>query len=446
MKVSSIAAWWKWKIERNGQRCKGFADAQCQERSAIRIPKSPILPEYPRFDLPPFIAYFFVSLVQNSPKNIAILGATGSIGRSSLQVIKGLSDQIRVRYLAVRENIHGLRELIAEHNPKGVAVLDDGKAAELRKQIPDSVEVLSGMTGIKELIGREDVDLVISAMVGFAGLEPTVEAIRKGKSVALANKETLVVAGELINALLAEHSVDLLPIDSEHSAILQCLRGEDSATVAKLILTASGGPFLGTSMDDLKRVTVQDALNHPNWKMGKKITIDSATLMNKGLEVIEAHWLFGLPAERIEVVIHPQSIIHSMVEFIDGSVKAQLGLPDMKLPIQYALTYPRRYAMNGSRVSFPDLKSMTFFEPDRKKFRSLQLAYDALALGGTAPAVMNAANEAAVDLFLQQKISFLKISEITERALGNQTPKGSPDLQDIIEADQAARRFVHSIA
>ncbi|MEX1140075.1 MAG: 1-deoxy-D-xylulose-5-phosphate reductoisomerase [Bacteroidota bacterium] len=381
----------------------------------------------------------------NPPKNIAILGATGSIGQSSLQVIKGLSDQVRVRYLVVRENIPDLLTLITEHNPKGVAVLDEGKAAELRKQVPDSVEVLSGMNGIKELVGREDVDLVISAMVGFAGLEPTVEAIRKGKSVALANKETLVVAGELITSLVAEHKVDLLPIDSEHSAILQCLRGEDPSTVAKLILTASGGPFLGTSMDDLKRVTVHDALNHPNWKMGRKITIDSATLMNKGLEVIEAHWLFNLPAEKIEVVIHPQSIIHSMVEFIDGSVKAQLGLPDMKLPIQYALTYPRRFSMNGGRVNFPGLKAMTFFEPDRKKFRSLQLAYDALALGGTAPAVMNAANEVAVELFLQQKISFVRISEITERALRDHTPKHSPDLQDIVEADRSARRFVHSI-
>ncbi|MEX2191710.1 MAG: 1-deoxy-D-xylulose-5-phosphate reductoisomerase [Bacteroidota bacterium] len=388
---------------------------------------------------------FLFPPVPNPPKNIAILGATGSIGQSSLQVIKGLSDQVRVRYLVVRENIPDLLTLITEHNPKGVAVLDEGKAAELRKQVPDSVEVLSGMNGIKELVGREDVDLVISAMVGFAGLEPTVEAIRRGKSVALANKETLVVAGELIKALLAEHSVDLIPIDSEHSAILQCLRGEDSAAVAKLILTASGGPFLGTSMDDLKRVTVHDALNHPNWKMGRKITIDSATLMNKGLEVIEAHWLFNLPAEKIEVVIHPQSIIHSMVEFIDGSVKAQLGLPDMKLPIQYALTYPRRFSMNGGRVNFPGLKAMTFFEPDRKKFRSLQLAYDALALGGTAPAVMNAANEVAVELFLQQKISFVRISEITERALRDHTPKHSPDLQDIVEADRSARRFVHSI-
>jgi len=407
--------------------------------------KSAIAWDNPRFDLPPIIAYFFASPVPNSPKNIAILGATGSIGQSSLQVIKGLTDQARVRYLIVQKNIEGLLKLIAEHKPKGVAVLDEGRANELRKQVPDTVEVLSGMKGVKELIGRDDVDLVISALVGFAGLEPTVEAIRKGKSVALANKETLVVAGELITSLVAEHKVDLLPIDSEHSAILQCLRGEDRSTVAKLILTASGGPFLSASMDDLKNVTVQDALNHPNWKMGNKITIDSATLMNKGLEVIEARWLFGLPAEKIDVVIHPQSIIHSMVEFIDGSVKAQLGLPDMKLPIQYALTYPRRYPMNGSRINFPDLKSMTFFEPDRKKFRPLQLAYDALALGGTAPAVMNAANEVAVELFLEQKLPFLKISEYIERALANHMPSGAPDFQDIVHADLAARRFVQSI-
>jgi 1-deoxy-D-xylulose-5-phosphate reductoisomerase len=399
----------------------------------------------PRFDLPPNIAYFFSLPVPNSLKNIAILGATGSIGRNSLLVIKGLSDQVRVQYLVVQKNIEDLSKLIAEHKPKGVAVLDEAKANELRKQVPGSVEVLSGMKGIKELIGRDDVDLVISAMVGFAGLEPTVEAIRKGKSIALANKETLVVAGELITSLLAEHKVDLLPIDSEHSAILQCLRGEDSSSVAKLILTASGGPFLTTPLENLKNVTVQDALNHPNWKMGNKITIDSATLMNKGLEVIEAHWLFGLPARKIDVVVHPQSIIHSMVEFIDGSVKAQLGLPDMKLPIQYALTYPRRYPMNGARVNFPDLKSMTFFEPDLKKFRSLQLAYDALNLGGTAPAVMNAANEVAVELFLQQKVQFLKISELTERAMANHKTSAKPDLRDIVEADLSARRFVHSI-
>jgi len=294
------------------------------------------------------------------------------------------------------------------------------------------------------IVRRDDVDIVISSLVGFAGLKPTIEAIKHRKTVALANKETLVVAGVLITALVKEYGVRLLPIDSEHSAILQCLAGEDSGRMSRLILTASGGPFLNTPPEALAGVTVEQALNHPNWKMGKKITIDSATLMNKGLEVIEAHWLFSLPPERIEVVIHPQSIIHSMVEFIDGSIKAQLGLPDMKIPIQYALTYPERSAMNGGRVDFPKLQSMTFFQPDKIKFRCLQLAYDALATGGTAPAVLNAANEIAVEAFLDKRISFKQIPELIDRALGDHTPHRSPELQDILEADQTTREFVRT--
>lgn len=421
------------KIERNGQRCKD---------SSIRHGLTAVVAEV---DLPSIIAYFHFLQVSKPPKNIAILGATGSIGRSSLEVIRSLPDRFRAHYLIVNKNIDALLPLIKEHRPRAVAVLDGHKADSLRKMAPDSIEVLSGAAGVLDLMRRDDLDLVISAMVGYAGLEPTLAAIRSGKSVALANKETLVVAGQLMTALVAEHKANLVPIDSEHSAILQCLTGEDPGTVAKLILTASGGPFLHASKADLEKATVRDALNHPNWKMGNKITIDSATLMNKGLEVIEARWLFGLPASQISVVIHPQSIIHSMVEFVDGSIKAQLGLPDMKLPIQYALTYPERLSMNGGRVNFPLLKSMTFFEPDKEKFRSLQLAYDALNTGGTAPAALNAANEVAVEAFLQGTIAFSRIPDVIGRTLDNHRSVSTPELPDIVEADRSSRRYAESL-
>lgn len=383
--------------------------------------------------------------MRTAPKNIAILGATGSIGKNSLRVIQNLPEMFRATALVVNRNITDLADLVAEHKPQAVAILDEAQAEIFRTRMGSSVEVLAGLPGARELVGREDVDVVISALVGFAGLEPTVEAIRKGKTVALANKETLVAGGDLITRLVREHNAALVPIDSEHSAILQCLAGESPASVAKLILTASGGPFLNTPMEELATATVEQALNHPNWKMGNKITIDSATLMNKGLEVIEAHWLFGLPPQRIEVVIHPQSIIHSMVEFIDGSVKAQIGVPDMKLPIQYALTYPQRTRMNGARVDFPGLRSMSFFEPDRRKFRCLDLAYGALELGGTAPATLNAANEVAVEAFLGNKIPFQKIPELIGKALDAHRPRAVSDLAHIFEADRASRAFVTSL-
>jgi 1-deoxy-D-xylulose-5-phosphate reductoisomerase len=305
--------------------------------------------------------------------------------------------------------------------------------------------VLAGESSLEEIVARDDVDIVISALVGFAGLKPTVSAIKHRKTIALANKETLVVAGELMTALVREHCAQLLPIDSEHSAILQCLLGEDRSTIAKLILTGSGGPFLNTPKEAFASITVEEALTHPKWKMGNKVTVDSATLMNKGLEVIEAHWLFGIPADRIEVVIHPQSIIHSMVEFVDGSIKAQLGLPDMKLPIQFALTYPERSPLNGARIDFPKLQSMTFLQPDREKFRCLQLAFDALSLGGTAPTILNAANEVAVGAFLSRKVSFERIPKIIERVLSKHTVKSCPDLNDIIEADRMARGYAESL-
>ena len=383
--------------------------------------------------------------MKDSARNIAVLGSTGSIGRNSLEVIKGLPDRFRVTYLTANKNTDLLAQQIRIFKPRGVVVLDENRASALKNQMNGSVEFLTGVHGLKEVVRRDDVDIVISSLVGFAGLEPTIEAIRHHKTVALANKETLVAAGQLITALLREYGVQLIPIDSEHSAILQCLQGEDPARIARLILTASGGPFLNKPLQEFESITVDQALHHPNWQMGRKITVDSATLMNKGLQVIEAHWLFGLPAQKIDVVIHPQSIIHSMVEFIDGSVKAQLGIPDMKLPIQYALTFPDRFPMNGERLSFPKLQSMTFSEPDRNKFRCLQLAYDALSRGGTLPAAMNAANEVAVEAFLTKRITFKRIPEVIENAMTTHKTISSPELPDIIEADRLTRQHAETL-
>ncbi len=381
---------------------------------------------------------------QNS-KHIAILGSTGSIGRNCLSVIHNLSDRFSITYLTTNTNIELLQNQIANFHPRGVVVLDEIKAAALKSKVGDSVKVFAGREGLLEIVRQDDVDLVINSIVGFAGLKPTIEAIKHRKHIALANKETLVVAGEFITSLVKEYRVNLVPIDSEHSAILQCLVGEDRNSASRIILTASGGPLLNTPKDAFASITIEQALNHPNWKMGNKITIDSATLMNKGLEVIEAHWLFGIPAERIDVVIHPQSIIHSMVEFVDGSIKAQLGVPDMKLPIQYALTYPERCPMRESRIDFPKLQSMTFFAPDLNKFRCLQLAYDAMASGGTAPAVMNAANEIAVQAFLEKKISFDRIPELIEQALAKQTNHVSPDLEHTFQSDHNTREYVRTL-
>jgi 1-deoxy-D-xylulose-5-phosphate reductoisomerase len=383
--------------------------------------------------------------MSQNPKHIAILGSTGSIGRNCLSVIHNLADRFSITYLTTNTNIELLQNQIAHFHPRGVVVLDEAKAAELRYIVGNSVEVLAGREGLLEIVRRDDVDIVINSIVGFAGLKPTVEAIKHRKHIALANKETLVVAGDLVTSLVREYGVHLVPIDSEHSAILQCLVGEDRTSAKKIILTASGGPLLNTPIDAFASITVEQALNHPNWKMGNKITIDSATLMNKGLEVIEARWLFGLPTERIDIVIHPQSIIHSMVEFVDGSIKAQLGMPDMKLPIQYALTYPERFPMNGGHVDFPKLQSMTFFAPDRKKFPCLQLAYDAMALGGTAPAIMNAANEVAVQAFLERKIPFQRISELIEQALAKQKNHVSPDLEHTFQSDHKTREYVRTL-
>jgi 1-deoxy-D-xylulose-5-phosphate reductoisomerase len=376
------------------------------------------------------------------PTNIAILGSTGSIGRSTLEVVASFPDRFRVTYLTAHRNLDLLHEQIRHFRPRGVVVMQESHVASLRKTVGSNTEVLCGGDGLMDIVHRSDVDLVMNALVGFAGMRPTLAALEAGKSVALANKEALVVAGELIMRIVREKNVRLLPVDSEHSAILQCLQGENISSVRRLILTASGGPFLTFPLERLETVTVTEALNHPTWKMGNKITIDSATLMNKGLEVIEAFWLFGLPPESIDVVIHPQSIIHSMVEFMDGSVKAQMGLPDMKLPIQYALMYPDRPAAAHRRLDLPELGQLTFQQPDLRRFPCLALAFRALTMGGTAPAVLNAANEVAVQFFLEGRIPFNAIATIIEDALTAHAPLHQLTLDDLVKADRETRALV----
>jgi 1-deoxy-D-xylulose-5-phosphate reductoisomerase len=377
-------------------------------------------------------------------KNVAILGSTGSIGRNTLEVVARLPDQFRVTYLSTNRNVDLLCEQAQRFRPRGVGALDEMAGTRLRAMTNGSVEILNGEHGIQETVSRDDVDIVVSSLVGFAGLKPTIRALESRKAVALATKEALVVAGEFIMNLVKERNLTLIPIDSEHSAILQCLVGEKKENIARLILTASGGPFLNTEKAALENVTVDEALKHPRWKMGNKVTIDSATLMNKGLEVVEAHWLFGLPPEKIEVVIHPQSIVHSMVEFVDGSVKAQLGIPDMKIPIQYALTYPNRKPSTYTRLDFSKLCEMTFFNPDRTKFECLNLAYHALETGGTATTVLNAANEVAVESFLKNKIKFSQIPKLIEKALSLHHAILRPGLDEIIGVDRDTRELAAS--
>ena len=381
-------------------------------------------------------------------KSIAILGSTGSIGRNTLEVVRNLNRNgypVSVEYLTANSNSALLLQQINEFKPKAAAVFSKEAFEELRGNSSSfKCELLYGNDGIAEIIKRDDYDLLINALVGFAGLVPTVEAIKLGKDVALANKESLVIAGELVKKLLNESRSDLIPIDSEHSAILQCIRGENLKSVSKLVLTASGGPFLNYTKEQLKDVTVEQALKHPNWKMGKKITIDSATLMNKGFEIIEGKWLFDVPVENIQVVIHPQSIIHSFVEFCDSSVKAQLGVPDMKIPIQYALTYPDRLLSDFPRLDFSNLKDLTFLEPDFDKFECLSLAYDVIRMGGTYPAVLNASNETAVALFLNRKIKFHDISALIKNALDSHVSNGKVEIENIIEIDEKTRNFVKS--
>jgi len=375
-------------------------------------------------------------------KNILILGSTGSIGINTLNVVRQFPDKFKVEALTVNTRIDLLESQINEFNPRLVVVKDNNAAAELRKRVGDKCKVLSGDDGLCEAAAQCEYDILVGAMVGFAGLAPTIEAIKRGKRIALANKETLVVAGELVTSLCRQHNAELIPVDSEHSAIFQCLIGEEKNGVEKLILTASGGPFLNKEKSELVNVTVDEALNHPNWNMGNKITIDSASMMNKGLEVIEAHWLFGLPKDKIDVVIHPQSIVHSMVQFVDGSIKAQMGLPDMKLPIQYALGYPERLENNFERTNLPKINSLTFLDPDFEKYECLKIAFDAMETGGTSPCIMNAANEIAVDKFLNKKIKFSQIPELIHKALSKMGNHKSPDLEVIYECDKETRNFV----
>lgn len=379
-------------------------------------------------------------------KKIVLLGSTGSIGVNTLEVVKTFPDKFSVEALSVNTNIQLLKEQIKVFAPKVVAVTDRAKAKELRDEIGNSIKVLEGEEGLKEIAASSEYDIFVGAMVGFAGLAPTIEAIKRGKRIALANKETLVVAGELITSLIQENNAELIPVDSEHSAIYQSLVGEKINEVEKIILTASGGPFLHRTKSELDSVTIEDALNHPNWKMGSKITIDSATMMNKGLEVIEAFWLFNLPQSKIEVVIHPQSIIHSMVEFVDGSIKAQLSTPDMKLPIQYALTYPVRLPASHVETKFHAIKNLTFFEPDFDKFECLKLAYNVMEVGGTAPCILNASNEVAVEKFLAGKIGFTKIPYIINKSLEKIENHKHPDIAQIFECDKETRLFAGQLS
>ena len=380
--------------------------------------------------------------MQNNIKNIAIFGSTGSIGVNSINVIKKFPDKFSIKCLSANKNIDLLIEQTNVVKPECIIISDEKNYQGLKSKVKD-VKILYGKNGFNTFLENSDTDILINALVGFSGLEPTVTAIKNKIDIALANKESLVTGGELITKLINDFKVNLIPIDSEHSAILQCLIGEQHDEISKLILTASGGPFLNRELTDFKNITLQEALNHPNWKMGNKITIDSATLMNKGLEIIEASWLFNIPTSKIDVVIHPQSIIHSMVEFIDGSIKAQMGIPNMRIPIQYALTYPHRLENKNDRLDLFKLKELNFFEPNFTKFPCLKIAYKALAEGGTAPTIMNAANEVAVELFLNGKIKFIEIYEIIESTLNNIPAKEIESIDSIIEADRFTREMIY---
>ncbi|MBN8704720.1 MAG: 1-deoxy-D-xylulose-5-phosphate reductoisomerase [Bacteroidetes bacterium] len=370
-------------------------------------------------------------------KRVVILGSTGSIGVNTLHVIDNLKDQFEVAGLITYSNHQILNEQVEKYKPAFACLISDDNKLQLTGT---NTKFYHGRQAALDLCASGDYDILVSALVGFAGFEPTVAAIRAGKHIALANKETLIVGGHIIKDELAQNKVPLSPIDSEHSAILQCLTGEAHSSIETIILTASGGPFLHLDANEFGKITVERALNHPNWKMGRKITIDSATLMNKGLEVIEARWLFDVNPDQISVVVHPQSIIHSMVQFTDGSVKAQLGVPDMKIPIQYALTYPERSYAPYERVKFSALKSLTFFEPDLIKFPCLRIAFTAMKQAGNSPCVMNAANEVAVDLFLNEKIGFMDIPVIIEETMNRVPYHPFPGFLDVIEFDRVARQ------
>lgn len=379
-------------------------------------------------------------------KNIFILGSTGSIGKSTLDVIKQHPNEFSAKVLAVNSNIKLLKKQILDFNPE-IAVIYNPDAYHqfIKDNTIQNTKILKGQEGLLYALDNTELHIFLNAFVGFAGFEPTIEAIKKNLDIAIANKETLVVAGEFITSLAKEYKVNLLPVDSEHSAIWQSLQGEQNNSIKRIILTASGGPFRNLNKEKLVNVTVSQALNHPNWNMGSKITIDSATMMNKGLEVIEAYWLYNVEIEKIEVVIHPQSIIHSMVEFEDNSIKAQMGLPDMKIPIQYALSYPDRYSLEVEQLDFMKNRELTFELPDYEKFPCLKLAYDAIKLGKTYPAVLNAANEIAVDAFLNNKIGFVQISQIIEEVLNQHQPQNLDSFKDYLLADKIGRESALSL-
>ena len=373
-------------------------------------------------------------------KQIAILGSTGSIGTQALQVIEEHPDLYEVYALTANNKVDLLVEQARKFHPEAVVIANEDKYPQLKEALADMpVKVYAGTDALCQIVESRPIDIVLTAMVGYAGLRPTMNAIKAGKTIALANKETLVVAGELINRLAGEYHAPILPVDSEHSAVFQCL--EMNNPVHKVILTASGGPFRTYTMEQLRTVTKEQALRHPNWHMGAKITIDSASMMNKGFEVIEAKWLFGVRPDQIEVVVHPQSIIHSMVEFEDGAVKAQLGVPDMRLPIQYAFSYPKREPLSGGRLDFSKYNTLTFEKPDTDRFRNLALAYEALHRGGNMPCIVNAANEVVVAAFLKDQISFLGMSDVIEKAMVRVPFIQNPDYADYVETDAETRRI-----
>ncbi len=379
-------------------------------------------------------------------KKIGILGSTGSIGTQTLEIVRNNKD-LQVTALAAGRNTGKMEEQIREFQPKLAVMWGEEEAKELRERVSDTgTRVLSGMEGLLELAVETEMEVLVTAIVGMIGIRPTIAAIEAGKTIALANKETLVTAGHIIMPLAAKMQVPILPVDSEHSAIFQSMHGENRKRVSKILLTASGGPFRGKKRKDLSDITVEDALKHPNWSMGRKITVDSSTLVNKGLEVIEAKWLFGVEPSDIQVVVHPQSIIHSMVEYVDGGIMAQLGTPDMKLPIQYALFYPDRRPMNGKRVDFFSLGSITFEEPDVETFKGLSMAYEAVAAGGSMPTVFNAANEKAVALFLDRKICFLEIYDLIQGAMEHHQVIENPSVEQILEAEAEAYEYIMRLA
>ena len=381
-----------------------------------------------------------------SKKKIAILGSTGSIGTQTLEVIEEHPDLFEAYALTANHNADLLIEQARKFNPEFVVIADEtlyGKVKDALSDLP--MKVYAGSDAICEVASMDTIDVVLTAMVGYAGLKPTIAAIKAHKTIALANKETLVVAGQLVERLSMENHAPILPVDSEHSAIFQCINGENPDQIEKIIITASGGPFLHTPADKLKDVTPAQALNHPNWSMGAKITIDSSSMMNKGFEVIEAKWLFGLQPEQIDVIVHPQSIVHSMVQYVDGAVKAQLGIPDMKLPIQYALTYPNRVHLSAPRLDFRKDSQLTFLEPDTKKFRNLTFAFEALRRKGNAACVLNAANEVVVNAFLHEKIGFLTMSDIIEKTMEKAAYIAEPTYEDYVQSDKEARRIAEEM-